>query len=117
TASLNLTTMLPNLFCYGYTNGAAAFWTAYQQIVTLNDTGSLNVILFFTDGMPNAITFGMNGVTDNRLPMKALATPLSDASLGYDIKNASPCVATTGFTGVLTFVSGVYKKDAPSYPA
>jgi Flp pilus assembly protein TadG len=114
----NLTTMLPNLVCYGYTNAAAAFWTAYQQLVTLNDTGALNVIVFFTDGMPNTITFGMNGATDNRLPVKKFATPLSNSSLGYDIKNASPCNASSGpFTGVVSFAAGIYKKDAASYPA
>jgi Flp pilus assembly protein TadG len=118
TGTPNLTTMLPNLVCYGYTNGAAAFWTAYQQLVTLNDTGALNVIIFFTDGMPNTITFGMNGLTDNRLPKKALATPLSNSSFGYDIKNASPCNLLSGpFTGVVSFAAGIYKKDAPSYPA
>ena len=114
----NLTTMLPNLVCYGYTNAAAAFWTAYQQLVTLNDTGALNVVIFFTDGMPNTITFGMNGLTDNRLPKKLLATPLSNSAYGYDIKNPSPCNLLSGpFTGVVSFAAGIYKKDAPSYPA
>jgi len=110
--------MLPNLVCYGYTNSAAAFWKAYQEIVTLNDTASLNVILFFTDGQPNTLTFGMNGVTNNKLPMKSSVTPLSDTyPWGFDIRNASPCAATTGFTGVMSYLAGLYKKDATSYPA
>jgi Flp pilus assembly protein TadG len=117
TASPTLSSQLNSLVCYGYTNAAAAFWTGYQQLVAENDTGVLNVILFFTDGMPNTVTFGMNGATDNRVPMKSLATPLSNSSWGYDIKNASPCAATPGFTGVLTFISGLYKKDATGYPA
>jgi Flp pilus assembly protein TadG len=118
TGTPNLTTMLPNLVCYGYTNAAAAFWTGYQQLVALNDTGALNVIIFFTDGMPNTITFGMNGATDNRLPLKTFATPLSNNSLGYDIKNASPCNGGSGpFTGVVSFAAGIYKKDATTYPA
>jgi hypothetical protein len=113
----NLTTLLPNLNCYGYTNAAAAFWAGYQQLVALNDTGALNVMLFFTDGMPNTITFGMNGATDNRLPIKTLATPLSGGYSGYDIKNKSTCSAGGPFTGVVSFIGGIYKKDAPSYPA
>ena len=117
TATPNMATMLPNLVCYGYTNAAAAFWTAYQQLVTLNDTGALNVIIFFTDGMPNTLTFGMNGATDNRLKVKTLATPLSNSSWGYDIKNASTCSASAGFTGVFSFIAGIYKKDTASYPA
>jgi len=40
--------------------------------------------------MPNTITFGMNGLTDKRLPKKLLATPLSNSTYGYDIANPSP---------------------------
>ena len=56
-ASPNVSSLVASLYCYGYTNAAAAYWAAYQQLVTLNDQGALNVILFFTDGQPNTITF------------------------------------------------------------
>jgi Flp pilus assembly protein TadG len=35
----NLATMVGQLYCYGYTNAAAAYWTAYEQLKTINDQG------------------------------------------------------------------------------
>jgi len=130
TGSPNLPTMLGQIYCFGYTNAAAAYWTAYQQLVTLNDQGALNVILFFTDGMPNTVTFGVTpGGTDNRMPAKKLITPSTFISSGYDNKNPSTCKDSTGklsgtagwspgpFAGVISSYAGIYKKDAASYPA
>jgi hypothetical protein len=53
-----MTTMLGNLQCSGFTNAAAAFSTAYQSLKGLADQNALNVIVMFTDGIPNTITFG-----------------------------------------------------------
>jgi Mg-chelatase subunit ChlD len=43
----------------GNTNTATALWAAYQQLVLLNEPASLNVIVFFTDGLPNGIAADM----------------------------------------------------------
>jgi hypothetical protein len=89
----------------------------------------LNVLLFFTDGQPNTVTFGITpGGTDNRLPAKKLTTPSTFTSNGYDNKNPSPCKDSAGrtsggswspgpFSGVISAYAGIYKKDAASYPA
>jgi hypothetical protein len=50
--------VLPQLVCTGYTNAAAAFSYAYSVLKGLGDHNALNVILFFTDGIPNTVTFG-----------------------------------------------------------
>ncbi len=42
--------------CNGWTGSAQGLWQGYQELVTLNEPGRLNVILFFTDGQPNTIT-------------------------------------------------------------
>jgi hypothetical protein len=126
----NMVSMLNSLYCYGYTNAAAAYWTGYRQLVDIDDQGALNVILFFTDGMPNTITFGIapDG-TDNRLPVKTQTTPLSWSLAGYNIRNKSACRDSEGrtssspswsptpFTGVISYSAGIYKKDAPGFPA
>ncbi len=126
----NMVTMIGQLYCYGYTNAAAAYWTAYQQLVTIGDQGALNVILFFTDGMPNTLTFDIapDG-TDNRLPPKTLATPSTINYGGYNNANPTPCRDSVGktyptagwnpssFKGVISFYGGIYLKDAPSFPA
>ncbi len=52
------TVVLPQLVCTGYTNAAAAFSYAYSILKGLGDLNALNVILFFTDGQPNTLTFG-----------------------------------------------------------
>ena len=40
----------------GNTGSSQALWVAYQALANLNQPGALNVILFFTDGLPNGIT-------------------------------------------------------------
>lgn len=131
--SPNMATMMGQLYCYGYTNAAAAYWTGYQQLVNLNDQGALNVILFFTDGMPNTLTFGMaSDGTDNRLPQKTLTTPQTYTDpygFGYSNADKSRCKDSSGrtstnaawnptpLTGVLGPIGGVYMKDAAAYPA
>lgn len=126
----NVVTMLAQLVCTGWTNAAAAYWTAYQQLVNLNDQGTLNVLVFFTDGMPNTITFGIapDG-TDNRLPVKRLSTPSTVSFGGYDNANPSTCLDASGrqyptagwsptpFTGAVSYSSGIYKKDSTAFPA
>lgn len=47
--------MIDNISCIGGTNSAAAYWLGYQQLVAINEPGTLNVILFFTDGKPNTL--------------------------------------------------------------
>lgn len=49
-------TLIAALACNGATGSAQALWQGYQELVTINEPGALNVILYFTDGQPNAIT-------------------------------------------------------------
>jgi Flp pilus assembly protein TadG len=70
-ASPNADTILGDVTCAGSTSTAYALWTAYQQLVALNQPGALNAILLFTDGDPTGVYVNM------------------------PIKNASPCTAYT----------------------
>src|SRR5204863_4902992 len=103
-----MTTMLGNLKCSGFTNAAAAFSTAYQTLKGLGDKNALNVIVFFTDGIPNTITFGpAYGAGASVLPLKA----------------GSSCTATPGFSGVIagdvgySVTAGIFKATNTTYPA
>jgi len=49
-------TTLNNLVCSGGTNSSQALWQSYQELAGLAQTGALNVIVFFTDGRPTAVT-------------------------------------------------------------
>ncbi len=53
--SPSIYTTINAITCSGWTNTSQALWEGYQQLVTLNEPGALNVILFFTDGRPTAL--------------------------------------------------------------
>jgi Flp pilus assembly protein TadG len=59
TSSDPLATEIGKITSSGNTNSATALWIAYQQLANLNQPGALNVILFFTDGLPNGVTADM----------------------------------------------------------
>lgn len=51
----NVPSLIDNINCIGGTNSAAAYWLAWKELEELNEPGTLNVILFFTDGQPNTL--------------------------------------------------------------
>jgi hypothetical protein len=103
-----MTTMLGNLQCSGFTNSAAAFSTAYQTLKGLGDLNALNVLVFFTDGIPNTVTFG---------PAYGTGAPVLPR------KSGSTCSATPGFSGVVSgdtgysVTGGIFKATNTTYPA
>lgn len=56
TASPNINSRIDAVTCTGYTNSATAVSEAYNHIAAINEPGVLNIILFFTDGLPTAGT-------------------------------------------------------------
>src|SRR5580700_8797085 len=84
-----MTTMLGNLQCSGFTNAAAAFSTGYQTLKGLADQNALNVIVMFTDGIPNTLTFGPAYGTGAAAPMPIKGT--------CKLQNVSPA----GYSGVV----------------
>ena len=61
-----------NISCSGFTNSASALWRAYEELQNINEPGTLNLILFFTDGQPTALTaaFPIKRVSDNRYEIR-----------------------------------------------
>jgi hypothetical protein len=84
---------------------------------------------FFLPMECHTVTFGVTpSGTDNHLPAKVLTTASTFTAGGYDNKNVTPCKDSAGktsgkswspgpFSGVVSYLAGIYKKDAPSYPA
>lgn len=68
TASPTLESRIDQISCYGNTSSAMAISEAYNQIVQINEPGSLNLILFFTDGLPNGVTasYPVKRLSDSR---------------------------------------------------
>jgi hypothetical protein len=63
-----LTDSIAAIGCSGATNASDSYMTAYNQLVALNEPLALNMIVFFTDGMPTAFaaTFPIKTVSDTR---------------------------------------------------
>ncbi len=59
TATPDVKTLINGITCAGSTSTAMALWKAYQQLISLNQPGALNVILLFTDGQPTAVATNM----------------------------------------------------------
>lgn len=86
--------LIGQLVCSGYTNTVAALDLAYQQIKGINQPGALNVIVFFSDGKPDAITAAFTPKqADTR---DAVAYPYTSGS-----SPASTCTNAGSMTGVL----------------
>lgn len=59
TAATPVTTMLGNIVCAGSTSSAMGLWEGYDELVGLNQSSALNVLLFFTDGKPTGVNVNM----------------------------------------------------------
>jgi len=68
TGASSLPTKIGQITCSGNTSTAMALWQAYQQIVTINEPGALNLLVLFTDGYPNGVTaaYPIKTVIDTR---------------------------------------------------
>jgi Flp pilus assembly protein TadG len=52
-------TLINGITCQSSTSSAMALWYGYDQLVGLNQSTALNVILFFTDGKPTGVNVNM----------------------------------------------------------
>jgi Mg-chelatase subunit ChlD len=93
-----VTTTLNGLVCTGATNSSQALWESYVELAGLAQAGALNVIVFFTDGRPTAVT--------ENFPIKTTST-------------CTPLHTAPPKLGVITLGSstqGLYRWDAPAQP-
>ena len=88
-----LTTAINGIDCQGSTSSAAALWTAYDQLVNLNQSAALNFIVFFTDGEPTGVAVNM--------PITA-ASPCSAAVTSPPVPTGLPA----GYNG--KYIRGLY---------
>jgi Flp pilus assembly protein TadG len=100
-ASPNVVTMLGNIACSGSTSTANGLWMGYQQLIALNETAALNVILLFTDGDPTAGTFNMPVAKTS--PCTAYTSGSPTGAGGYTL----PSTAHGYITGLWNSFTGV----------
>lgn len=91
TASPSATSILNSIDCEGGTNSAQGLYQGYQQLVQLAQPGALNVLVFFTDGYPTAVTA--------TFPIKASSTCSS--------KTPKTAVLTAGFNSGVSLINPV----------
>lgn len=91
-----MTTAINGIDCQGSTSSAAGIWTAYDQLVNLNQTAALNFIVFFTDGEPTGVAANM--------PIAA-GSPCSE-NVTKVPPDAIPAGFPAGFSG--RYIRGMY---------
>jgi Flp pilus assembly protein TadG len=62
-ASPSVDTLISQTVNGGNTGTAQVLWLAYQELVKRNESGALNLIVFFTDGLPNGLVANYNIAT------------------------------------------------------
>ncbi len=119
-SSPTLTNVISGINCTGWTGTAQALWNGYVELAKLKEPGALNVILLFTDGIPNAITASF--------PVKTALTSTAPTGKShcYDFSKGKPYTSAgwdpskQRYTGWIAADSsgreGVYEKDAPPIP-
>ena len=101
---------LKNLNCGSNTNTTAALYKAYQDIKTVNQKLAQNVVLLFTDGVPNAVnaTFNVRTQVDSRMAASQQACTTANGFTSTDVSNscANTCIDTAGTTLCTSTVHG-----------
>ena len=77
-----LSAAIDQVVCTGQTNTAHAYWSAYQQLLALNQPLALNMIVLFTDGIPNTLTA--------RFPVRTVADVRRDNPWSQSCGNDNP---------------------------
>lgn len=116
--------LISKINCVGATNSSQALWNAYEQLKTINESGSLNAIVFFTDGQPNTLTFDFSGANALRTVARGYTSAAPTTTDGIATKTRTPCVTTTNKIGWVqgnpdssTRPVGLYKYIATTIPA
>lgn len=88
-----ISNLLGTLQCGGNTGSAAALSLAHQQILSVGEPSALNVIVFFTDGVPNGYTAGPAG---NKMPN------------GFPVNTGQSCNGGQPVAGYFSDSGGIY---------
>jgi Flp pilus assembly protein TadG len=86
----------------GNTGTAEALWQSYQLLANIGESGTLNIIVFFTDGRPTAVTaqFPVKTQVDTRYDYQNTGTLVSTP--------ASSCSSSTAKVGFISAPMGSY---------
>lgn len=102
-----LEAQLENIQCGSNTNTTAALYKAYKDIQTVNQALAQNVIVLFTDGVPNGVdaTFNVRTQVDSRMSPSQQSLPACSTTNGWSSAQVSagcPSSGTCADTGGTT---------------
>ncbi|MCP5117810.1 MAG: hypothetical protein GY953_43885 [bacterium] len=68
TSGPTLDSVIAGIDCWSGTGAAQGLWQGFEELQTINEPGTLNLVIFFTDGLPNGLTadFPVKQRTDYR---------------------------------------------------
>ena len=96
----NIYNVMSNVSCTGYTGGPQGIAVGHNEIKRINDPGVLNVMLFFTDGIPNTLTASW--------PIKK-----TNPSPPYYTSGVSTCTDKNNKDGAITGASTSTSSESP----
>lgn len=99
-ASPSADTLISQMTNGGNTGTAQALWLAYQELVKRNESGALNLIVCFTDGLPNGLAADFNNPDLTKNLLKSTSTCADRCS------SARPCVPPRPMIGFISQKSG-----------
>ncbi|MCP5119908.1 MAG: VWA domain-containing protein, partial [bacterium] len=56
TSGPTLDSVIAGIDCWSGTGAAQGLWQGFEELQTINEPGTLNLVIFFTDGLPNGLT-------------------------------------------------------------
>ncbi|MBM3753721.1 MAG: VWA domain-containing protein [Acidobacteria bacterium] len=94
--SNSVNSKINSVTCAGWTNTSNAYWNAYQMLQAINEPLALNIIVFFTDGMPTSFTakFPIKTVSDTRYGANGLNCTSTSSQCTI---SKSSCVDDNGY--------------------
>jgi hypothetical protein len=96
TAGTPVSTIINSVTCTGATSSAQALWQGYGALATLNQPAALNVMLFFTDGQPTAVTATMQRASGGKCTSSSYTGVFT---VGFQTTSPFSPVATGGIMG------------------
>jgi Flp pilus assembly protein TadG len=96
TETPNMLTTISNIVSDSNTNTAEGLMLAWKELQAANETGALNIIVLWTDGMPNGITADFNNNTTGSLKSGSGCTNTNDGTNGV-YPNATAATSMLGW--------------------
>ncbi|MDW8130790.1 MAG: VWA domain-containing protein [Bryobacterales bacterium] len=113
TSNPSIMDRINSLVMSGNTGYAEALWRAYELLRNINEPGALNVIVFFTDGRPTALSasFPVKTVADQRYGDGQ--SPYTNTNTLYNMP-ASSCTSSANKVG---FMAVLFSGNTPRWTA